>query len=361
MDVSLIIIIHNTSAFITNLLASLKKINCHQIFLLNGMTNVAALKLIENYKQTKNNVTILKSGRLLRHPVAVNILLAEVKSKYVFIMDSDIFTEEENLIKIYQFIDHNKKIGAVQGLLIYPQNNRIQSTGHIYHEWGDYYGYYNNFIHNLEAPLKRQSISAGFAMYPTDLVLKIGGFDEFYSFSMDGVELSTRIHCHGYDVYCLPTVKGYHFHSLFRKTLNNPGQGEEGRFWATYGRMIKNDLTSEILSNSLFRNFSDYLIIDCSTVKNLPSFLDELGLGNKRAELKVTDLVEEKIILPNVVPYSLLRSRYKILWICTNFTQIAENQLLFMEAERQNDYIIDMNANVIPLFMLLKYQTRISI
>lgn len=325
------------------------------------MMDVASLKLLDDYKRTKNDVTLLKSDRLLRHPVAANLLLAEVKTKYVFIMDSDILTTEDDLIEIHRFINDHKKAGAIQGLLIYPQNDKIQSTGHIFHEWGDYYGYYNNFIHNLNTPLQRQSISAGFAMYPTDLLRNIGGFDEFYSFSMDGVELSTRIHCRGYDVFCLPSAKGYHFHSLFRKTINNPGLGEEGRYWATYGQMIKSDLTTEILSNSLFKDFSEYLIIDCSTIKNLSIFLGELGLVNKRTEIKITDLAEEKIILSNVVPYSLLKSRHKILWICTNFTQIADNQLLFFKTERQNDYIIDMSANVIPISILIKYQSRISI
>lgn len=361
MDLSLIIIIHNTGAFITNLLASLKKIHCNQIFLLNGIMDIKSIKLIEEYKRLKNEVLILKSDRLLRHPVAVNMLLAEVKSKYVFIMDSDILTNETDLGAIYKYMSDNKSAGAVQGLLIYPQNNRIQSTGHIYYEWGDYYGYYYNFIHNLYLPMKRQSLSAGFAMYPMDVVKVVGGFDEFYSISLDGVEFSSRIHFHGYGVFCLPTAKGYHFHSLFRNTLYNPGQGEDGRYWTTYGNLIQNDLTTEIVSNPLFKDFSDYILIDCSTIKNMSAFLYKLGLENKRTELKVTDLADEKIILHNTVPYSLLTSRHKILWICTNFMQIANNRLLFLSDERHNDYIIDMNANVIPISMLLHNHNLISI
>lgn len=352
MDLSLIIIIHNTIAFATNLLASLKTISCNQIFLLNGMMDVKIIKLFEEYKRNKNNVNILKCDRLLRHPVAINMLLAEVKSKYVFIMDSDIITRDADINLIYKYLSANKKIGAIQGLLIYPQNNRIQSTGHIYYEWGDYYGYYNSFILNLSRPMKRQSLSAGFAMYPMEVVREIGGFDEFYTISMDGVEFTSRIGMHEYDMLCLPTAKGYHFHSLFRGTINNPGQGEEGRYWTTYGNVLKNDLSIEILANPLFKNFSDYIIIDCSTFKNISTFLQELGLANKQIELKITDLVDEKIILHNVVPYSVLTSKHKILWICTNFMQLVENKLLFSLANRHNDYIIDMSANVIPIAIL---------
>lgn len=131
MDLSLIIVVHNTCAFITNLLASLKTISCKQIFLLNGMMDIKTVKLFEAYKHAKNDVMILKSDRLLRHPVAANMLLREVKSRYVFIMDSDIITSETDLNMIYKYLLTDKKIGAVQGLLVYPQNNRIQSTGHI--------------------------------------------------------------------------------------------------------------------------------------------------------------------------------------------------------------------------------------
>lgn len=352
MDLSLIIIIHNSKAFVTNLLASLKKISCRQIFLLNGIVDIKTIKLFEEYKRSKNDVRILTCDRLLRHPVAINMLLEEVKSKYVFIMDSDILTTESDLKIMYEYLLENKHIGAVQGLLIYPQTHRIQSTGHIYYEWADYYGLYNSFIQDLYYPMKRQSLSAGFAMYPMDVVKGIGGFDEFYSIRMDGVEFSSRIGMHGYDMFCLPIAKGYHFHSLFRGTIRNQGQGEEGRYWTTYGNILKNDLTNEILNNPLFKDFSDYVFIDCSTLKNMSLFLQELGLANKRVELKTTDLAEDKIILHNVVPHSLLTSKHKILWICTNFMQVAENRLLFTLPERYSDYIIDMNANIVPISML---------
>lgn len=352
MNLSLIIIIHNTNAFVTNLLASLKMIRCNQIFLLNGMIDIKTINLFEEYRRSKTDVKILRSELLLRHPEAINILLSEVKSKYVFIMDSDILTRETDLNIIYNYLSADKKIGAVQGLLIYPQTNKIQSSGHLYYEWGDYYGHYNSFIHNLYYPMKRQSLSAGFSMYPMEIIKEIGGFDEFYSFSMDGVEFSSRIGAHKYDLFCLPTAKGYHFHSLFRKSILNPGQGEEGRYWATYGNILKNDLTDEILSNPLFKDFSDYVLVDCSTIKDISTFLQELRLVNKRIELKITDLADEKIILHNVVPHSMLTSRYKILWICTNFMQIIENRLLFNLNERRDDYILDMNANVIPVSML---------
>lgn len=352
MDLSLIIIIHNTTAFVTNLLTTLKKISCKQIFLLNGMTDITTMKLFNEYKSHKNDVCILTNDTLLRHPVATNMLLAEVKSKYVFIMDSDILTTESDLNMIYKYLTSDKNIGAVQGILIYPQNNRIQSTGHIYYEWADYYGHYNSPLQELHSPLKRQSLSAGFAMYPMDIVRIVGGFDEFYSISLDGVEFSSRIGAHGYNMFCLPIARGYHFHSLFRGTISCQGQGEEGRYWATYGNILKNDLTIEIVTHPLFKDFSDYILVDCSTIKNMVVFLEGLGLTNKRIELKITDLAIEKIILHNVAPHSLLVSKYKILWICTNFMQIASNQYLFALPDRRNDYIIDMSANVLPVSIL---------
>lgn len=354
MELTLIVIIHNTNSFITNLLGSLKHINCHQIFLLNGMLDVKSIQLFDNYKRNKNNVAVIKTDHLLRHPAAANILLEQVKTKYVFIMDSDILTTEMDLREIYRFMEENKTYGAVQGLLVYPQTNRIQSSGHIFHEYWDHYGYYNSFIHYLDKPLPRQALSAGFAMYPMDVVKEVGGFDEFYSSCNDGTEFSTRIHCSGYNVCCLPTAKGYHFHSLFRSGITNKTQNEVGRYWTIYGNLIKNDVTSEILTNPLFKDFSDYIIVDCSTIKALPAFLDELQLSDKRTELKVTDLNDEKIILQNVIPYSMLRSSFRILWLCTNYMQIAENHFVFSQPERHRDYIIDLSANVIPISLLIK-------
>jgi GT2 family glycosyltransferase len=352
MKLSLIVIIHNTNAFITNLLASLNLIHCNQIFLLNGMFDVKSIQLFEEYKSKRNGVKIIKTSSMLRHPVAINMLLAEVKTKYVFVMDSDILTTEKDLNEIYQFMEDNPDYGAVQGLLIYPQNNRIQSTGHIFYEYIDHYGYYNNFINCFNKPLKRQSLSAGFAMYPMNVVREVNGFDEFYSYTFDGVDFSSRINFTGHTVCCLPTSKGYHFHSLLRRNIVNIAENEHGRYWATYGQLIKNDVPSEILSNGYFRDFSHYMIIDCSTIKNMPFFLEELGFSGKYPELKVTDLNDESIILQNVVPYSILRSKQNILWICTNFMQISNNYFIFSQVQRQNDFIMDLSANIIPVSLL---------
>lgn len=129
--------------------------------------------------------------------------------------------------------------------------------------------------------MKRQSLSAGFAMYPMEVVKEVGGFDEFYSISMDGVELSSRIGVYGYDLFCLPTAKGYHFHSLFRSTINNPGQGEEGRYWSTYGNILKNDLTSEIQSST--HNINPYCLDSPCNMMIL--FLEILYKNNKEKKI----------------------------------------------------------------------------
>ena len=353
MELTLIMIVHNTNSFITNLLNSLKHINCHQIILLNGISDMMSIKLFEDYKRSKNNVTLLKTDSLLRHPIAANMLLEQVKTKYVFIMDSDILTTEKDLHEIYKFMEDNSNYGAVQGLLLYPQTNRIQSSGHIFYEYWNHYGHYNSFINYFKKPLSRQALSAGFAMYPMDVVNEVGGFDEFYSICKDGSEFSTRIFCSGYNVCCLPTAKGYHFHGLFRKNINNKSQNEIGKYWATYGMHIKDDLIPEIIGNPLFKNFNDYIIIDCSTIKSRYAFLEELHLSDKRTELKVTDLNDEKINLQNVIPYSILNSSSKILWLCSNYTQIAENHYVLSQQSRQDDYIIDLCANVVPVPLLM--------
>lgn len=352
MELTLAIIVNNSYSFITNLLSSLKGINCSQIFLLNGMVDIKSIKLFDEYRKSKNNIRIMKTDHLLRHPVAINRLLAEVETKYVFIMDSDILTTEKDLLEIYKFMEHNPNYKAVQGLLLYPQTGMIQSSGHLFYEYWEHYGYYNSFINNLQRPMKRQALSAGFAMYPIDIVRELKGFDEFYIHRFDGIEFSTRISLSGGGVCCLPTAKGYHFHSLFRNTIKNKTENEFGKYWSEYGKLIKDDLLPEIKSNILFRDFSDYIIMDCSSIKDFQAFLYELDLDSKNFELKITDLIDPSIVLQNVVPSSILKSKNKIVWVCTNFMQIANNLQLFSQVSRKNDYIIDMCANVIPVSSL---------
>lgn len=352
MDVTIVAIIHNSKPFITNLLHSLGKIRCNQYFLLNGMLDVKSIKLFEDYKKNKTGVKVLKTERLERHAIAINMLLAEVKTKYVFIMDSDILTTENDLAKIYSFMQEDNKHGAVQGLLLYPQTNTVQSSGHLFYEHWDYYGHLNCLNLTLNMPRKRQALSAGFAMYPTELVNSLGGFNEFYLHQMDGVEFSTRVLRSGHNVYCLPTAKGYHFHSLFRKSIINKPKNEIGKYWSEYGSDIKDDLIDEILDSPLYNYFSDYQIIDCCTIRDINYFLESLRIKNKPI-LKVTDLIEPEIILHNVIPHTILNSTNKILWVCTNLSQIVNNKSIFSNINRKNDFIIDMSANVVPVKVLI--------
>ncbi len=358
MELTIIVIIHNTKPFITNLLFNLKKINCNQIFLLNGVFDSSIIRLFENYKKLKKGVKTLKTSKLLRPPVATNMLLREVKTDYVFIMDSDILTTEKDLSKIYTFMKKNKKYGAVQGLLIYPQTNKIQSTGHLFYEYSDYYGQYKSFLNTLSGPLERQALSAGFSMYPMKVINETKGFDEFYIHNKTGVEFTTRIKSLGYGVCCLPEAKGYHFHSLFRKEIKNKTFNGIAKYWATYGDFLIDDLPKEIINNPFMINFSNYYIVDCSTINNLPKFLDSIGIKKTHLILKVTDLEEPSIILHNKVPKTILTTKRKILWICNNYNQIVNNFIVFDDKNRKSDYIIDMSGNVIPIIKLL--QNRLS-
>jgi len=354
MEVTLVVIINNTKAFVSNLLSSLNKIKCNQIFLLNGMMDFKAIKMFESYQRENTDVRIIKSEKLLRYPIAMNTLLHEVKTKYVFIMDSDILTTNKDIMRIHQFMEDNLNYGAVQGLLLYPQTNTIQSSGHLFYEFYDHYGHYKSIMNNLKTPLPRQALSAGFAMYPMDIVKSLGAYDSFYMHTMSGVEFSTRIHLSGHNVCCLPTAKGYHFHSLFRKNIKNKPENGIGKYWSTYGRYIKDDLISEIRQNSLFKDFAEYDVVDCSTIYDFNKFLNLLDIKVSQTILKTTDLLDESIILHNVVPHSILKSKNKILWICTNFTQISNNHVFFSHENRINDYIIDMSGNIIPVSKLIK-------
>lgn len=352
MELSIAIIINNSKSLVINLLNNLKDINCKQLLLINGILNVQIIDIIETYANQKNDVKIIKSDKILRYPIAMNMLLKEVKTKYVFKMDSDMLTTEKDLKGIYDFIEKNKNYGAVQGLLIYPQTNRIQSTGHIFHEFWENYGKYKGFINDYNKPMERQSLSAGFAMCQMDIVRSIGYYDEFYLYHMCGMEFSTRMKFEGYNLCCLPTSKGYHFHSLFRKKFDDFSVKEINKYWATYGSFLKNDLHKEILSSDYFIDFSSYHIIDCSTISDLSSFLETIKIKNSNIMLKITDRVDNEILLQNVLPYSVLQSSKKILWICTHYEQLVNNHLVFANINRSNDFIIDMSANVIPAKLL---------
>ena len=357
MDVTIVISILHSKSFIENILFHLNKLKCKQIFLINGVSNTNSLKLITDYAGLNKDIKLMKTSSLLRFPVAINTLIKEVKTKYVLPLDSDVFMTNNSLEKMYKFIVKNTEYGGVQGVLKYPQTGRIQTTGHLFYEYADYHSdNFNFFLTKGLKPLPRQALCSGFTMFPTDIIKNAGLFNEFLLHARGGVDLTFRIHRMGYKLCCLPFVEAFHFKGLIRKNILNLVKKDFGLFWSQHGELVRDDLVEELKRNITQYSFNSFYIIDCSTIRDIEKFLFEF-LGSKRkTDLKLFDIHVSNIILEEHVPSLLINSRRKILWICTNFTQLINNYYVFTKKSRKNDVIIDMSSNIISIETLVRNQ-----
>ena len=185
--------------------------------------NQSELKETEHYYQSleKNQtIRVFRYNHSFNFSAMINCAVEQVTSPYlVFIhYDTEVITEEwlSAMLEHAQFDD----VGAVGGLLVYPDNTiqhagliignphvAINSHNHIPYELFGYFGR-ARIIHNVSA------VGAACMMMRTDLFNEIGKFDTDLAVAYNDVDLCLRLRENGYRIIFTPYTQLYHYVSL---------------------------------------------------------------------------------------------------------------------------------------------------
>ena len=108
----------------------------------------------------------------------------ELDSKYIFLHNADGFLAQDCISKLTKQMNEDEKIGASQPLiLLYPQSDRINSSGGVYNFLGfGYCGDYNKPIESIENINKQETgfASGAALMLRADLIKKYKALDKDY-------------------------------------------------------------------------------------------------------------------------------------------------------------------------------------
>ena len=176
----------------------------------NGSTD-ESLELARSYS-ARPNFTLIENGRNTGFSHAVNQGIALAKSEYVVLFNNDAFAEPEWLAELLAAAEKDKKIFAVQSLMIRHFERELADDAGDYVTWmgfacktGD-----GRRASRYSRPRRIFSACGGAALYRKSILDEIGGFDENFFAYFEDVDLSWRANNAGYkNVFC-PTARCYH-------------------------------------------------------------------------------------------------------------------------------------------------------
>lgn len=198
----------------------------YKILIIDNQSECKETEYCYQKLEKNSKITIFRDDKQTDSSALINSAVNQISTPFMVFLhdDTKIITEEwlSAMLEHAQFDD----VGAVGGLLIYPDNT-IQQTGLIIgnpyiavysHQYlrSEQRGYYGRakIIHNVSA------VSAACMMMRTDLFKKIGGFDPYLNNAFYDVDLCLRLRDKGYRIIFTPYTQLYHYESFGRYYQN---------------------------------------------------------------------------------------------------------------------------------------------
>ena len=177
---------------------------------------------------------------------AVNIGIEATQTPYVVLLNNDTEAEPDILLELYRGIERKKNaFSAAARMLQFHDRGKIDDAGNYYNCLG--WAFALGKGKPEEKYKKERKIFAscgGAAIYRTELVKQLGGFDEDFFMYAEEEELSWRIKKRGEKIYNIPQAKIIHLegetlekqHDFNEKQFTLRINGTMTYFWKRYGR-----------------------------------------------------------------------------------------------------------------------------
>jgi len=256
-----------------------KKVNINDyqvIFIIDGPVNSKILELLYDFSSSYSSVLYSQVTVKSSYAHVNNYGRRFAESDLLIFMNTDIFLQK-NCIELMIDALYQNKAHAVQPLLIYPQNNCVQSTGHIF---GDCYNRHALKEQSIDHPLvkistTRQALSLALCLISTSAFDECGGFDEYYYNGWEGLDLTLKITQRGYICWYESNARAYHVEGGSRKKLSLNESLQAGHFWSNWGKIVKHDVI-DILKMQLqeFDLSSNYIVYNFTTYRSWRPLLD---------------------------------------------------------------------------------------
>lgn len=335
-------------------LSNYRTINDYEIIIVNDF---ADFTFDNDYflSQGIKNVEIITAEHKLGYGAANNLAVEKSACDIIVFLNDDIILKENCLEKLIERLK-NTQVGAVQPKLIYPQNNMIQSTGHVFTKYTNAHAFENISSTNdlVNRNYTRKALTTAVCATKKELFEKFGGFDTSYYNAWEGMEYTLKLSTNGYKCIYEHQAEAYHIRGGARSGYLLDEDAQSALFWSRWNCKIIEDL-NEIISLQLDTKMldSNYLLINFSKLTTCDTILRKCGMNISNIFSYTYNSGLKHVDFFRFVPVALLKSKLNIIYFANNFTQIKNNNLWFELRRERADLIVDLSGNVLKVSDLL--------
>lgn len=360
MKYSVIVAIDNnfalTSNFIENLLLTTNFENEGELVIfLDGCNDAQTIEYLNNLSEKFDVITVIYSKTKLGYGKANNIAVKNSHGNILVFINSDVFPVKGSIHKLVSYLEKNiSTVGAVQGLLVYPQTNKVQSTGHLFIELQNTHVYQGASLNNqiIQEEGIRQALTSAFYAIPREVFIKNGMFNEYYYNAYEGFELSLNITLSGLKCMYYPNAVAYHIGGGTRNSMNI-SETQQGKYFIhNWGQKITSDIQRYIMPqlNETHKKRM-YSAVILSQLNGWEKILKDLKL-NINGYIYHPHYGEANFY--QLFPYSFLDFGGNYLFVVDSIENISRNYNWINNRKNDEDFIIDSHGNVIGLRELIQ-------
>ncbi|MFQ5823193.1 MAG: glycosyltransferase family 2 protein [bacterium] len=227
MDVSIIIVNHNTKELLKELLTSItqnvKNISYEVIVVDNNSTDGSC----ELFKTNFTKVTLIANKSNFGFSKANNQAAKLTKGKNILFVNSDTIVCENAIERMFAFLEKEKSTAVVGCKLLNKDNSLQRSCGIFPRLLTEFY--FRTFLNRIfptskifgsfklgswdySSVLEVDWVSGACLMIRKEIFDQIGGFDEHLYMYYEDVDLCLRVKKLGWKIYFTPNASVYHLH-----------------------------------------------------------------------------------------------------------------------------------------------------
>lgn len=352
MKASILILIselHSVTDNFFKMLSNYTKINDYEIIVIEDSEEPI---FVQTYfdQFNFNNLKFYRTSHKMGYGRATNFGLQFVTCNVLIFINDDIILTQNCLEILVEDIVKNK-CDAVQPKLIYPQTNRIQSTGHVFTRYSNAHAFENadSSAYYVNLSGTRAALTTALSATRTELFLN-KKFDSTYYNAWKGMEYFLKLTTAGYKCFYDATAIAYHIRNGARGMYKIDEKMQSAYFWSNWQNKIKEDLPKywELQLANIDRNH-EYILINLSNHTLIENTISKAGFA-------ITDTINylhysglDKIDFFKVMPIRISDFNSNIIYCCNNFIQIINNKVWFSLRSHMHDIILDLSGNVITL------------
>jgi len=333
------------SHFFSYLLPNLRESD-EIIIVLDGVSDIHVHKSLSKISAINSAVKVVVNESPLGYSLANNKGVSFASGENLIFLNTDVFVTKNALNEISNALE--QRSGIVQGLLVYPQNGRVQSAGHVFG---------NNINRHLFRGRKpswvamrsdstRQGVTSAFYTMKKSVFEKNNGFDPMFHNCYDGLELSIRVAKSGYECTVCPEATAFHIQGGTRNKLSITEAQSGAIFWRRWGDHIKNDHV-KCLQSQLERKMMNktFLTISFSSYLSWPNTLNQLGI---KYDWSITDeeTGDHQVSLFTRVSSNIRKQPGPILFLTDYYLNISQNQTWHETRPNKCDVVADLHGNL---------------